>query len=510
MASIRTRSREVGCFGLRPVLGLAAAVSLLALACGGSGGDLDERFSAIRARQDEGKAAETITELTELSERYTDNAELDYRLGLAMVASGRPTEAVFPLHKAAESDDYAVSAGILLASTLANTNNHAEALRAADRVLARDPEHEAALLLRATSAAQLHDGAIALESADRLVAKAPDNRNFAFVRASALAEVGRLDDAEGVYTELLAVDWEEDPQGPVRACASYSRFLIEKRKDTDRAVGVMKDCVDKAPDDIQMVAALGNMLDEFDRREDLIAILEDAVERHPDARPLTDALVAQLIADGRLNDAKALVEKWAGEADDAKSWSQVATVRRRIGDIEGALEAVDKAMPLADAALQQEIAFFRSELLLELGRLDEAQQQAAQVECRIVPHHPGGTAGAGARRSQARARAVRGDLHPVAPEPRGARARCTGCVPARGHGASQVGPARSDASDAQGHGRRAVARPDLFRGRQLPPVPRLHEPSHQGARRARSDRAPAQRRGARGVESSRCGAQGAR
>jgi len=39
-------------------------------------------------------------------------------------------------------------------------------------------------------------------------------------------------------------------------------------------------------------------------------------------------------------------------------------------------KAVDKAMPLADATLQQEIAFFRSELLLELGRLDDERERA--------------------------------------------------------------------------------------------------------------------------------------
>jgi tetratricopeptide (TPR) repeat protein len=361
-------------------LGLAAAVSLLALACGGGGGDLEERLSAIRARQDEGKAAETITELSELRERYGDNAELDYRLGLAMVASGRTTEAVFPLHNAADSEEWAVPAGILLASTLANTNNHAEALRAADRVLEREPEHEAALMLRATSAAQLHDGKIALESADRLVAKAPDNRNYVFVRASALAEVARLDDAERVYRELLDADWQDEPQGKVRACSSFARFLIEKRKDTDRAVELMKDCVEKSPEDIQMVAALGNMLNEFERREDLIAILESAIERHPDARPLADALVGQLVADGRLNDAKQLSENWASEADDAKSWGRVASVRRRIGDLEGALEAVNKAQELADSELGQELAFFRAELLLELGRLEEAEQEATKID----------------------------------------------------------------------------------------------------------------------------------
>jgi len=370
LASSRTGSRSLTAF--------LAAASLLALACGGD--DLDRRLAEIRARQDEGRAAETLTELTELSGRYGEDAEVNYRLGLAMVASGRPTEAVFPLHKAAEADEFAVSAGLLLASTLANTDNHAEALRAADRVLERDPEHEAALQLRATSATALHDGAIALESADRLVAKAPDNRNFSFVRVAALAEVGRLDEAEKLHRELLDADWTSEPQGAVRACTSYARFLVEKRKELERAVGLIKECIEKYPEDVQMVSNVGNLLDEYKRADDLIAILESAVERLPDARPLREALVSQLVAAGRLREAQELSEKSAGTANDVRGWSQVATVRRRVGDLEGALEAVEKALALSADKPPEELSFFRSELLLELGRLDEAEGEAAKVK----------------------------------------------------------------------------------------------------------------------------------
>jgi tetratricopeptide (TPR) repeat protein len=351
--------------------------SVLAFACAGD--DLEARLAEIRARQDQGKAAETLEELTELRASHGRNAELAYRLGLAMVAAGRPTEAVFPLHEAAESDDFAVSAGLLLSSTLTNTGNHAEALRAADRVLEKDAEHEAALLLRATAATQLHDGTVAIDAADRLLAKAPDNRNYQFVRAAALGETDRLDEAEAMYRELLAADWEDDPQGPVRACSTYARFLIEKRQDTKQAVARMTDCVAEHPEDIQMVAALARMLSEFEQEEELLGILQEAVKLHPDARAVRDALISQLVMLGRLDEARELAEKWGSEADDAGGWSQVASVRRRLGDLEGALAALDQAIVLAGATPDESLAFFRAELLLELGRIEEAEQEAAKV-----------------------------------------------------------------------------------------------------------------------------------
>ncbi len=361
---------------------LLALGVLCGSACGGSG-DLEQRLGEIRTRQNDGKTAETLDELSELVAHNAEHAELNYRLGLAMIAAGRPTEAVFPLHKAAAAGEFAVSAGIVLASTLANTNNHAEALRAADRVLEREPEHEAALLLRATSAVQLHDGAVALESADRLVAKAPDNRSFSFVRAAALAESDRLGDAEVAYRALLDANWESEPQGHAQSCSAYARFLFEKRKDTERAIALMKACVEKNPEDLQVVASVSNLLGELKRREDLVAILEGAVERNPDARGLRDALIGQLVATDRVGDAKALSEKWASEADDARGWVQVANVRRRTGDLAGSLAAVDKALELSGAKPDEQIYFFRSELLLELGRLDEAEQQAASVQQKL-------------------------------------------------------------------------------------------------------------------------------
>jgi tetratricopeptide (TPR) repeat protein len=377
LASPVTRIRVVGERATHAVLASAVLFSLLVLGCGGA--DLGERLSEIRTRQDAGKAAETLAELELLSREHTDSPELDYRLGLAMVAAGRPTEAVFPLHKASASDEFAVPAGILLASTLMNTDNAAEALRAAERVLERKPDNEAALLLKASAAAQVHDGALALETAEHLLSMSPDNTNYQFLRATALAELGRLDDAGTAYRTLFDAAVEGDSQARVRGCTSYARFLIEKKKDLDGGVELMKQCVERSPDDMQIVKSVAGMLTEFKRDDDLVGILEDAVERHPESRALRDALVAQLVSADRVGEARALAEKYGSEADDAKGWTQVAGMRRRTGDLTGALEAADKAIGLSGAEVEQDLLFFRAELLIELGRIEEADRQAQSL-----------------------------------------------------------------------------------------------------------------------------------
>jgi cytochrome c-type biogenesis protein CcmH/NrfG len=68
---------------------------------------------------------------------------------MALVQTGEPSRAVWPLQKAADSSQYEITAGILLASTHFQTKNYDESIRAANRVLEIDPERPAALRIRA-------------------------------------------------------------------------------------------------------------------------------------------------------------------------------------------------------------------------------------------------------------------------------------------------------------------------------------------------------------------------
>jgi tetratricopeptide (TPR) repeat protein len=360
------------------VLWLLAAATSLVFACGG-GEDLETTLAELRAKQDQGKAAETLDAYNQLADRHPDHPEVNFRLGIAMIAAGRPTEALFPLQKAADTESLAVPAGIVLASTLAQTSNHAESLRAAERVLERDAENEAALLILTSAAIELHDGKVALDSAQKLLAKAPDNTNYRLANAAALAESDRLDDAERHYRELIETDTEGELQPYIRDCAAFVRFLRDKRKDPDRAVAQIKDCIERRPEDVQVVASFGDVLDELGKTDELIEILEAALERHPDARALRDELLSQLVEADRLPEARELSEKWAQEAEDGPSWRQVATLRRRSGELVSALEAVEKAISLMPTP-DEETRFFRTELLIELGRLDEAEPQLASFE----------------------------------------------------------------------------------------------------------------------------------
>lgn len=356
------------------------AAALVAAACAGD--DLETTLAELRTRQDEGKAAETLDAYNELATEHPDHPEVNFRLGVAMLAAGRTTEALFPLQKAASDDALAVPAGIVLASTLAQTGNNAEALRAAERVLERDAENETALLLLTSAAIELHDGELALESAEKLIARAPDNSNYRLAHAASLAESDRLDDAEKLYRELLEDDVEGELQPYVRDCTAYVRFLRDKRKDVDRAVAQVEDCIERRPEDVQVVGSLMGILKELERTDELIGILERALERNPDARALREELTTQLVKADRVPEARALADEWVKEADDPPSWRHAATLRRQAGDLEAALAAVERSIELSPTP-DEETRFFRTELLIELGRLDEAEPQIASLESQL-------------------------------------------------------------------------------------------------------------------------------
>src|SRR5678815_4011845 len=131
----------------RGTVTLAAIAGLLAFGCGG----VESQLAEIRQLQEQGQFEASIGALDQVLARDPGNAEANYRIGLALVQTGEPSRAVWPLQKASDKAGYEISAGVLLASTYFQTQNYDEAIRAADRVLAVEPERQAVLRIRANA-----------------------------------------------------------------------------------------------------------------------------------------------------------------------------------------------------------------------------------------------------------------------------------------------------------------------------------------------------------------------
>jgi tetratricopeptide (TPR) repeat protein len=363
-----TGGRQISAVGL----GVAALLAVL-LSCGGG-----DPLKEVRTLQAAGRFQETLEELRSILAEDPDQPEASLRLGLALINLGRPNQALAPLRNAAASDAYAVQAGLVLATALSRTQNLEEAQTVLERVLQKEPENRQALVLHAQAALEMRRGDVALESVDRLLQIDPGSRRWRILRARALAGEGRLDEAEALYAKLLEAPGEEDQRFPERVCLQLARFRHEDRGDPDRAAETLVDCVNRFPESALVAVGAAQLYDGMERQSAVLEVLRSAIERIPDALLLRLDLAQRLVARDQFDEAEAILAEQTQLRDDAQSWSSVAGVRRQAGELESALEAVETALSRSEEP-SDELLFFRSDLLVDLGRFEEAAAAASQL-----------------------------------------------------------------------------------------------------------------------------------
>src|SRR5262245_14141974 len=239
-----------------------ATVTLAVLFALGCGVGLESKMADVRALQEQGEFDASIAELDEVLARDPGHAEANYRLGLALVQTGEPSRALWPLQKAAEASGYEISAGVLLASTYFQTQNFDEAIRAADGVLARAPDRQAALRIRANAnlAARRLDAAYADTS--RLVELYPKDYGVRALHATVLGQLGRLSEAERAHALLKEMgDQSDDPDFRNRACLAPAIFAHEVLKDPAKAKALFDDCASRRPTDTVVISHLVDFYD---------------------------------------------------------------------------------------------------------------------------------------------------------------------------------------------------------------------------------------------------------
>jgi tetratricopeptide (TPR) repeat protein len=352
------------------VLCVAAA---LGGACWG-GRSLDQ----IRELQEDGLHDQVEAPLRALLADAPDDPELNYRLGLALARTGRPSEAVFPLRKAGRSEEFAVQAGQLLAAILLETRNYDESIREADALIARDPADHAAWFVRGRGAEQIGRYELALESADAILAARPEDLDALALRGRSLAYLKRFAEAEATYRQIQRAG-AADPQRAAAACLSLALFLGEKRKDPKAATRVAEECLSAHREDPLAAEPAAAVYDAIGRKEEGTRIVRETLARGPENHEVRALLAQRLVDSGELAEAEAVLLDGIDRASGAERWISVAEVRRRRGDLEGALLAVEQALG-ASPNDPDTLHFAAAELLFELGRTDEAEARMRQVK----------------------------------------------------------------------------------------------------------------------------------
>jgi tetratricopeptide (TPR) repeat protein len=359
------------------LLVLLALVSLLGMAAlSGCRGSREAQLEEIRALQDAALYAETIEPLREFLAEDPDQPEANYRLGTALLRTGQASLALWPLHKAAASEAFAVPAGLALASTLLGQNQPEEAFEAVNGVLQVEPDNEGALAIRARASLATAKPEQALADAERLVGISPDR--YLGLRAAALAELGRLDEAEQAYAEFASTAEQYDPQTASQACFAVATFYAEKREDAERAGEQIERCLEPNPASLAAVRLAVRLYERLELPEQATATLRQAVEAEPSELRLRQSLADRLLAEDKAEEAEAQLREAAETLETPEAWYALANLRRDADRPELAQEAIERALELTPGN-PEELRFVLADLLAEQGELEEAERLAGEL-----------------------------------------------------------------------------------------------------------------------------------
>jgi tetratricopeptide (TPR) repeat protein len=354
--------------------GLAAC--LLGLAgCGSVESDLDE----VRSLQDAGQFDASIAPLRKLLADEPDNAEANYRLGIALQQTGRPSLAVWPLQKAAASEEFAVQAGLMLASTLSANDSHEEAIRAAARVLELEPGNRIALYTRGQAYLAAGKPENALEDAAAMLEIDASDHRAALLRGSALIDLGRADEAEEIFRRLAnEADESGNPTDAVRKCAALATFY-RSREDIDQARSTYEACLAKYPTHPMLQQWVADFYVTIGEPDAAIALWRDAVAATPEDLTLRAKLADLLYAQGDVDQARTVLTETVELFDTPEAWRMLASFERKTGNPKAAREALEQAMERT-RNVSAPMRFALADMLIEEGDYERASEIAESLE----------------------------------------------------------------------------------------------------------------------------------
>jgi tetratricopeptide (TPR) repeat protein len=348
-------------------ISISAGLLLALTACQAS---FEERLEEARALQEAGQHWESIEPLRKLLDEKPGDPEASYMLGSALAGTGQPSLAIIPLLRAADDAEYAVPAGLLLGTTQLGLENYEESERAASKVLDTEPENKRAFLIRYE--ARMGAGRIddALEDAERVLTIEPGGYEGLMAKATALVQLKRLDEAEKSYLSLSDAYAEEQSERGVRSCMALGALWGEK-KNAAKARAQIDHClgIHHGPLAIQLSAQLLGWIGD---RERALEVLREGIEKNPEQPEMRNVLAKALTELGKLDEADQVLVDAAKAFETPQAWMQLASLRRQRRQLVEARDAIQRAIELSGDG-NEDLRFQLADLQVDLGELEAAE-----------------------------------------------------------------------------------------------------------------------------------------
>ncbi len=364
---------------LRSARAATTALLLGLLVLGGCYNDPETRLAEIRAIQAGGRFEESIKPLRVLLTAEPDHPEANYRLGVALVQTGRASLALWPLMKGANSEGFGTQAGLLLAATLYAQESYEEAIRAIDRVIERDPDNLAARYARASAYIGAARPADALVDAAHVLSLKPADGHAYSIKMAALIDLKRFEEAEASQVELVKItEAGTSVDQAARACGLLARFYADQGDNT-KSEQTHAVCLEKYPDHPMTRSWASSFYIITDQVEKAIEIWRNAVDANPEEFELRTTLANLLAGHNRGDEAEELMKQTAELFDTSRSYQALSRIYLANDKPIQAREALETAL----ARTKNEPDLLRytvGDLFIEEGDLESAKEIANSLK----------------------------------------------------------------------------------------------------------------------------------
>jgi len=356
---------------------LLAPLLCLCLACGGS---IEQRLDEARALQDAGQFRDSVETLRAILRDAPDNVDANYLLGLALLQSGDPSPAVWPLERASETElaKGEVRAGLLLVTAYLQAQSYDDAVRAADRVLKVDPKRTSVLRMRAEANLDRNKLEDALADTDRLLEIDPDDFQGAMVHGTTLLRLGRRAEAEKAFARVKELGAKSgDPTLAARGWLALAYFYQDG--DLKRAEAEYRACLEAHPTDPVALQLASDFFDAHNRAAEGNRLYRHAIEQAPENLGFRVALANRLAAANDRDGGEKVLREAADSFASPVAWQALAEFQRRNGNLEGAQQSLDKVVELSGGKASDPVLFTQADLLVDLKQLDRAEELSSKI-----------------------------------------------------------------------------------------------------------------------------------
>lgn len=329
---------------------------------------------------------EAIIEFRSVLQLDPNNVEAHRNLSKAYFQTERMREGYWELSETVRLDPNDVDSRVQYTAITMAGGRFDEVLESADAIIAVDPENAAAHRFRGQALLALERTGEAEEAMKQAIELEPDNAAGYLSLAALYQQSDQSDMAEVKIRESLEHD-------PTTLAHTMLAALVNSRDGDDaeieaslqKAVELAGGKDEEGEQSQDLTAAYQNLASFYfdrERPEDAIRTLEEGIANvENDKIELNDVLVRYYRAEGQVEKVDEVMER-ATEfvSTDSAPWLSISNVRAQRGDVQGAMEAAEKALA---ADPENSLARLRKAELL-IDQSTEGQKEELIAEARSI------------------------------------------------------------------------------------------------------------------------------